>query len=157
MYCTCHVYVHDSILLCYYIQCTGSLTTADLATLQNALYEVRDVWYHLGVQLNVPLSDLRAIKAEYRDKPGDCLLEMLSVWLSITTPSPTWQTVVDALCCPAIGIQKVAENIQRTYCKQDRGTHVLKCFASTLSTLVRRRTMYVYIHYRNRMLYMYIQ
>ena len=135
MYCTCHVYLHDSNLLCYYIRCTGSLTPADLATLQNALYEVRDKWYHLGVQLKVPISDLRAIRTQFRDNPDDSLLEMLSVWLSITTPSPTWQTVVDALCCASIGRQKIAENIQRTYCKQDRGTHILTCFASTHSTL----------------------
>ena len=100
---------------------TDTLSTDDLATLQNALFKVRDKWYHLGVQLKVPISDLKAIRTQYLNNPDDCLLEMLSCWLSITTPSPTWQTVVDALCCPAIGRQQVADNIKRRYCNQSTG------------------------------------
>ena len=115
--------IHDEIsVLLLLTSHTDTLTTDDLATLQNALFEVRDKWYHLGVQLKVPISDLKAIRTQYLNNPDDCLLEMLSCWLSNTTPSPTWQTVVDALCCAAIGRQQVADNIKRKYCNLDIGT-----------------------------------
>ena len=111
--------------------CSDTLSTDDLATLQNALFEVRDKWYHLGVQLKVPIPDLKAIRTQYLNNPDDCLLEMLSSWLSNTIPSPTWQTVVDALCCAAIGRQQVADNIRRQYLNEDTGVrvdcHIIAC------------------------------
>ena len=85
----------------------------------NELQEVRDVWFSVGVQLKVPLADLRSIRADFRDKSSDCLLEMLSVWLSRTDPSPpSWQRVVDALCSRAINKPLVAERIRKTYLSQ---------------------------------------
>ena len=112
-----------------------TLTTDDLPTLQNELHEVRDIWFSLGVQLKVPMFDLRAIRAEYRDNPSNCLLEMLSTWLSITIPSPTWQTVVDALCTPAIARTVVAEKVRRTHCNKDSDTlmyiTVIECIHPT--------------------------
>ena len=40
---------------------------------------------------------------------------MLSTWLTITT-LPTWQNVIDALCCAAVERPLVAENIRKRYC-----------------------------------------
>ena len=96
------------------------LTPDDLATLVNELHEVRDKWYHLGVQLNMKTSDLNAIRSQYLNNPDDCLLEMLSVWLSRTEPSPpSWQRVVDALSSPAVERLDVAEKIRIFYwCQQ---------------------------------------
>ena len=82
----------------------------------NELQEVRDIWFSVGVQ---PLADLRSIRADFKDKSSDCLLEMLSVWLTRTVPSPpSWERVVDALSSPAIERPTVAERIRRTYCSQ---------------------------------------
>ena len=97
------------------IQTSGELTTEDLSTLVNELQAVRDIWFVLGVQLKVPLADLRCIRADYRDRCSECLLEMLSAWLDITT-LPTWQNVIDALCCAAVERPLVAENIRKRYC-----------------------------------------
>ena len=106
-----------------YVYYADTLTKDDLRTLTNAVIDVVDVWYQFGVQLEVPVAQLNTIRTTFPN-PVDCLSNMLSVWLSITTPSPTWQTVVDALCSPAVGRQGVAENIKLTYCKQDTGTCV---------------------------------
>ena len=97
----------------------------DLGTLQSELHEARDKWYNLGVQLKVPVSDLRAIqtKFKYSNDPEDCLREMLTRWLSITIiPPPTWQTVVDALCSTPVDRPLIAEQIKSKYCsrKSDR-------------------------------------
>ena len=100
------------------LSCTDVLTPDDLATLVNELHEVRDKWYHLGVQLNMKTSDLNAIRSQYMNNPDDCLLEMLSVWLSRTDPSPpSWRRVVDALSSPPIGKQSAAERLRQIYCK----------------------------------------
>ena len=54
-------------------------------------------------------SDLNAIRSQYMSNSDDCVLEMLSVWLSRTDPSPpSWQRVVDALSSPAVDRQNVA-------------------------------------------------
>ena len=83
----------------------------------NELQEVRDIWFSVGVQLKVPLADLRSIRADFRDKSSDCLLEMLSVWLSRTDPSPpSWQRVVDALSSPAVNRPDVAQHIRQSTC-----------------------------------------
>ena len=85
----------------------------------NELQQVRDIWFSVGVQLNMPLADLRSIRADFKDKSSDCLLEMLSVWLTRTVPSPpSWERVVDTLSSPAIDRPTVAERIRRTYCSQ---------------------------------------
>ena len=85
----------------------------------NELQQVRDIWFSVGVQLNMPLADLRSIRADFKDKSSDCLLEMLSVWLTRTVPSPpSWERVVDALSSPAIERPTVAERIRRTYCSK---------------------------------------
>ena len=94
---------------------TDTLAITDLKTLVNELHEVRDKWYHLGVQLNMKTSDLKAIRTKYNNDPDDCLLEMLSSWLSISSPSPTWQNVVDALCCATIARPLTAERIRKEY------------------------------------------
>ena len=94
---------------------SDELTIEDLSTLVNELQAVRDIWFVLGVQLKVPLADLRCIRADYRDRCSECLLEMLSAWLDITT-LPTWQNVIDALCCAAVERPLVAENIRKRYC-----------------------------------------
>ena len=107
---------------------TGTLSINDLCEIQSELHEVRDKWYHLGVQLKVPVSDLNAIRIQYRNDPDDCLSHMLTRWLSITIPSPTWQTVIDALCTAPIKRLLVAEQIRKKYC--DESTEVQRDFLS---------------------------
>ena len=85
----------------------------------NELHEVRAKWYHLGVQLNMRPSDLDPIQIQCLNNPDDCLLKLLSVWLTRTDPSPpSWERVADALSSPAIDRPTLAERIRRTYCSQ---------------------------------------
>ena len=87
--------------------------------LVNELSAVKDKWKDLGVQLNMTPSDLNSIEIKCSNDPSHCLLEMLSQWWEVTSPSPTWQTVVDALSSPAVGRQIVAEHIRQTYLCQE--------------------------------------
>ena len=98
---------------------TDTLTLDDLSTVVNELHEVRAKWYHLGVQLNMRPSDLDPIQIQCLNNPDDCLLKLLSVWLTRTDPSPpSWERVADALSSPAIDRPTLAERIRRTYCSQ---------------------------------------
>ena len=117
-----------------YVFHTDSLTSGDLGTLVNELHEVRDKWYHLGLQLNMKTSDLKAIRSQYMNKPDDCLLEMLSVWLSRTDPSPpSWQRVVDALSSPAVDRPDVAEHVRQVY----------MCFEGDTCPIVENRSTFL--------------
>ena len=103
----------------------------DLGTLQSELHEARDKWYNLGVQLKVPVSDLKAIQAKfkYSNDPGDCLREMLTRWLSITiNPPPTWQRVVDALCSAPVDRPLIAEQIRNKYCSERSASRTFREF-----------------------------
>ena len=107
-------------MLITYVYYADILTMDDLAILLNELNDVIDIWFRFGVQLRVPVSRLNVIKSE-NSNPDDCLMHMLIFWLTNTIPSPTWETVVDALCCAAIGRQQMADSIRRKYCNQDTG------------------------------------
>ena len=87
-----------------------------LKDLVNELSAVKDKWKDLGVQLNMTPPDLNAIQIQCNNNPSRCLLEMLSQWWEVTSPSPTWQTVVDALSSPAVDRPDVAEKIRKFYC-----------------------------------------
>ena len=112
---------HDSLdQFSFYLD---TLTMKDLKILVNELSAVKDKWFDLGVQLNMTPPDLNSIQIQYHNNPSRCLSEMLSQWLSITTPPPTWQTVVDALYCPAISRPLVAQDISKKYCTQSTGSY----------------------------------
>ena len=103
----------------------------DLATVVDELHEVRVKWYHLGVQLNMRPSDLDPIQKQYMNNCDDCLLKMLSDWLTKTTPSPpNWQRVMDALCSRSIDRPALAEKIRRTYCSQEQPSSQQPTFLS---------------------------
>ncbi len=60
------------------------------------LSEVTD-WFHFGLQLNVPFSQLMVIKRD--TVPNDVLgkIYMLQEWLNIVWPEASWADIVAAL------------------------------------------------------------
>ena len=96
---------------------TETLAPEDLPTLVNELYEVRAIWYDVGVQLRMMPSDLDAIQTQCQNNPKTCLRQMFSDWLTKVPSPPTWQRVVDALSSPAIGKQSTAERLKQVYCE----------------------------------------
>ena len=115
--------IHCMLPLINILFSTDHLTKSDLKELLEELHEVRDIWFRLGVLLGVPSSDLRAIQTQCRDL-ADCLMEMLSHWLAMTPPPPTWQRVVDALNSPPIKKYDIAERISEEHCTEDFGSFI---------------------------------
>ena len=46
------------------------------------------------------------------------LLEMLTVWLKFTNPSPTWNILTEALESPPVGERALAQQVRTKYCPQ---------------------------------------
>ena len=90
--------------------CTGQLAIADLKTVRAAVWEARTEWMNIGIELNIAKTDLDAIKGA--GDPGVCLTEMLTLWLKLVDPLPTWSALISALKQPPIGCQQLAEQIE---------------------------------------------
>jgi hypothetical protein len=86
------------------------LAIADLRIVRAAVWEARTQWMNIGIELNILKTDLDAINQ--RGSPGDCLTEMLSLWLKQVNPLPTWTTLTTALRQPTVGHEQLAEQIE---------------------------------------------
>ena len=53
-------------------------------------------WRNIGVLLGIKNDDLHIVNRNYT-KEDDCLREMLSLWLKVKNPLPTWSTLADAV------------------------------------------------------------
>ena len=92
---------------------TGQLAIADLKIIRRAVWEARTQWMNIGIELNILKTDLDAIKMTNQGgNPGDCLTEMLSLWLKQVNPSPTWTGLITALKQPTISLEQLAEQIE---------------------------------------------
>ena len=94
----------------------------DLSKVFKEIYEVRDDWYNIGLELEVPTEVLDHIKSAHPDN-ATCLREMLLIWLQRRQgrgpvgESPTWQSLIQALRSPTIekgGL--LADELERKYC-----------------------------------------
>ena len=76
---------------------TGPFKLDEKPELQDALKLFRDFaynWEAIGALLRIPSSTMKEVKY---DKPEDCLLEMLRIWLKHTSPPPIWRELKDAI------------------------------------------------------------
>lgn len=87
------------------------LSKNDLGELLNKLYPARSKWYNLGLALKLSPDDLDAIgNGEYSGKPGDCLREVLKLWLSIAT-NPEKGDLIKALKAPSVQYAALADEL----------------------------------------------
>lgn len=87
----------------------------DLSFLHSELHPVSDKWYSLGVQLKIPIGTLKCIRSD-NHTVAECLLEMLTVWLKCTNPSPTWNILINALESPPMGEGLLGKQLSDKYC-----------------------------------------
>jgi hypothetical protein len=69
----------------------------------------------IGLELNLNICDLDAIRVQNRSDVGQCFTEMLTLWLNQVNPPPTWTQVVAALKEHTINEGKLAEQVERKY------------------------------------------
>ena len=93
------------------------LTPLDLTTIREALYDVRSKWEDIGIEL-VGKNETDAIKKEKANYVGDCLTEMLSIYLKRDDPEPSWDSIIAALRVRAVGESRVAQKLEQRYLSQ---------------------------------------
>ena len=79
-----------------------------LKEVRRLLYPVRRKWYSIEVELEVKTGELDTIRATYSE-PGDCLTEMLKIWLKSIDPPPTWKALKDALAAEPVDEEALAK------------------------------------------------
>ena len=90
----------------------------DLSKVYKEIYEVRDEWYNIGLELNVPTEDLNHIMFTHPDN-ATCLREVLQMWLKRRASGedgPTWHSLTKALRSPTIGKSILADELERKHC-----------------------------------------
>ena len=81
---------------------TSQMSINDLGAVVDYLWPVRSKWDRIGIHLGIDVGTVDAIKKDHRDS-GDCLYELMNVWLRGMDPKPTWKALVGVLKSPPIG------------------------------------------------------
>ena len=89
-----------------------------LKSVRSLLFAIKKKWYSIGVELELSADELDAIKASSSDH-GECLMEMIKIWLKSTNPPPTWKALSDALNSDPIDEKELGET--GTYTEQLQG------------------------------------
>ena len=97
------------------ISYAGQLTIRDLKTVRRAVWGARTKWMYIGLELDIFQADLDAIQAIHRGDIGECLTEMLALWLKQVDPPPTWTALVAALQIPVVGCGYLVEQVESKY------------------------------------------
>ena len=93
--------------------------------MRNAIFEARDKWYDIGIELNLSFKTLNVIEKDCPNDCGRCLTKMLIEWLSSSYPPPTWSDVVDALSSRPVGEKRLAEDIKTKDCTSSGSERII--------------------------------
>ena len=87
-----------------------------LKALLHELHSVRASWYNIGIELDIPYTELDCFKQNYSDQL-QLMREMLKYWLKTAVdPYPSWEAVVIALKSPLVNEMNVAEQLESKHC-----------------------------------------
>ena len=95
------------------------LTSSNLATVRDALFNVRSKWEDIGIEL-LSKDDTDAIKTEKCNIVVAYLTEMLSVYLKRAKPEPSWRSIIAALRAKAVGESQLAKELEEKYLSLDQ-------------------------------------
>lgn len=98
--------------------CTGNTVRVEkkelcLPTLLEELLPLAYSWHNIGTILGIPEGELNKIKRDNFNQSDDCLREMISKWLKMIDPEPTWDRLVNAV--EKINEKKKAQDIKSKY------------------------------------------
>ena len=68
----------------------------------------------IGILLDIEDGQLAKVKADNLMNSGNCLREMLRIWLKKVDPQPSWTDLIDSL--NALGEEKLAQTLKDRYC-----------------------------------------
>ena len=84
----------------------------NLPKVRNLLWDASPDWFDLGLELRVSLTTLKVIEQDNREVTKRCFTDMLSEWLKMINPLPSWEGLIAALNQPSIGHAKLAAKVE---------------------------------------------
>ena len=93
--------------------CTVDLVPDNLPKLLNLLADASPEWMDLGLQLGVNQTSLRVIERDHRDMTKRCFMEMLTEWLKMIDPLPSWEGLIAALKSPSVKRKDLAKMVKK--------------------------------------------
>ena len=72
-------------------------------------------WYALGVQLHIKAAELKVIEMKCSGDLDSCFKEMISTWLMMIDPPPSWKGLMTALEHGSVKSNDVAEGIRQRF------------------------------------------
>ena len=100
---------------CLYYFILGQLTPHDLKTIRTEIWEARLKWCDIGIELELlSKNDLDIIQQNYTETTK-CFNEMLCEWLNRVDLQPSWNSLANALCAPAVGLGHLAEKVKKKH------------------------------------------
>ena len=82
---------------------SSQLSVIDLKAVAKMVWPARSKWFHIGVELGIDLGTLEAIRNDYCSSK-ECFTTMLTEWLRMNDPVPSWRALVDALKSKLVGV-----------------------------------------------------
>ena len=94
---------------------TDVLRKQDLCWIYEDVLSAASKWNNLGLALGLNSDELDTIKAAQPDSPTECLKEVLKLWLSKSSQSPTLKTLISALRKSTVGYEELASTLEEKY------------------------------------------
>ena len=95
-----------------------------MRTVLDAVWNARQRWFDIGLELDLSVSDLNAIKISNDNNIYKCFHKMLIVWLRRGDPPPTWSALVGTLRSPTVGYEELAKRVESDFTDSDSATEV---------------------------------
>ena len=83
----------------------------DLRTVQTKLWEARNKWFNIGLELGLTYNVLVEIRDRHRGDPSECFTHLLARWLQSSDPPATWSSILEALRSPTINLAELANSM----------------------------------------------
>ena len=94
-------------------------TALNVKTVFNALHSVSYKWSDIGLQLEIPICQLKIIEADTTGVKKR-LQATLEYWMNnATDPLPSWKVLVNALKAPAVSESRLARELEDKYCSPE--------------------------------------
>ena len=101
----------DGILCASVPVAGGKLSINDLRKVQKVAWDARVKWYNIGLELDIDPGTLDVIEGNNKDI-NNCFRVMLTTWLKMAHPKPTWTALAGALQSPTVGHGDLADLCQ---------------------------------------------
>ena len=89
------------------------LVPDNVAMVRRLLWDACPDWLDLGLELGINPTTLRIIQQDNHDVVKHCFTDVLSEWLKMIDPLPSWEALFEALKQPSVGRKDLVEVVKK--------------------------------------------